>query len=298
MANFGDNTVTPVTLPSLRPGRPIAVGRQPVAVAVSPKGNLALVSNYEDGTVSPIALPALAVGSAVPVGQEPSAVLIAPNGATALVADFQTTTVTPVNLSSMAPGAAIGVGGNPTGIAAAPGSDVAYVSGGDSVTPVNLATLVPGAAINVGTTAEALAVAPGGATAWVCGANGALIHVDLAAGRVINGSTSETSRRPWSSPGPREQRGEPRRHRLPWAGSGGTTGGGPLLAVGGRLDHPERDLPSGAEAQSLVEADGPGIVTRRRAGRGRHPGRPPRRPRPGPGARRGPGRGAGRWPRR
>jgi DNA-binding beta-propeller fold protein YncE len=59
------------------------------------------------------------------------------------------------------------------------------VSGGDSVTPINVATQVVGAAIDVGTTAEALAVTPGGATAWVCGANGLLVHVELADGKVI-----------------------------------------------------------------------------------------------------------------
>ena len=68
VANFGDNTVTPLSLPSLRPGRPIAVGRQPVAVAISPKGNLALVSDYQDGTISPITLPGLTVGTPGPGG--------------------------------------------------------------------------------------------------------------------------------------------------------------------------------------------------------------------------------------
>ena len=37
------------------------------AIAVSPKGNLALVANYEDGTVSPISLPDLAVEASVVV---------------------------------------------------------------------------------------------------------------------------------------------------------------------------------------------------------------------------------------
>ena len=107
VANFGDNTVTPLSLPSpaARATRSPSDGsrwRWPSR----PKGDLALVSNYEDGSVSPIALPGLTVGPPVPAGLEPTAVFITPDGATALVADFQTSTVTPINLSTMAPGAA------------------------------------------------------------------------------------------------------------------------------------------------------------------------------------------------
>ena len=155
-----------------------------MAVAISPKGTLALVSNYQDGSLSPITLPSLTVGAPVAGGAGADRRLHHPGRAGALVADFQTSTVTPIDLSAMAPGPAIAVGGNPTGIAGAPSSGTAYVSGGDSVTPIDLADPVRRARpIDVGTTAEALAVAPGGTTAWVCGGDGTLVHVDLRTAR-------------------------------------------------------------------------------------------------------------------
>jgi DNA-binding beta-propeller fold protein YncE len=185
VANFGDNTVTPVSLPSLRVGRPIAVGREPVAIAVSPKGTVALVANYQDGSVSPISLPSLVAGAPIPAGAEPAALYITPDGSSGLVADFQTSQVIPITLATMTPAPAVAVGGNPTGIAGSPSSAFAYVSGGDSITPFNWQTRQAGTPFTTGTTAEALAIAPGGTTAWVCGGSGTLVHVNLATGTVL-----------------------------------------------------------------------------------------------------------------
>jgi DNA-binding beta-propeller fold protein YncE len=160
------------------------VGKQPVGVAVSPEGSLALVSNYADGTVSPISLPSLVAGSPIAAGQEPIALVFTPSGSTALVADFQTSTVTPIAVATATPGPEIAVTGNPTSIAALSTSTSVYVSGGDDVTPIDLRTGRAQTAIHVGTIAEGLALAPGGGTAWVAGIDGTLVQVDLQSRRV------------------------------------------------------------------------------------------------------------------
>jgi DNA-binding beta-propeller fold protein YncE len=179
VANFGDNTVTPVHLGAFTAGPTVAVGRQPVAIAFAPDGTVALVTNYEDGTVTPISLPGLTAGSPIPVGPEPSAVFVASDGTTALVAGFETSSVTAIALPSLAAGRTVPIGANPTGIAAATGSPIAWISAGDGITPIDIATLQVGNPISIGTPSECLAIAPGG-DPWVCNGDGALVQVDPA----------------------------------------------------------------------------------------------------------------------
>ena len=138
VANFGDDTVTEIHLPSLVVGPTVRVGRQPVAVAVTPDGQQALVVDFQDGTVTPVALPSLSAGAAVPVGPEPVAVFMPPSGTEALVADFPTSSLTRWPCPRSTSGPAIPLGANPTGIAAAPGGHQAWVSAGVGLTPVSL----------------------------------------------------------------------------------------------------------------------------------------------------------------
>ena len=74
--------MTPVDLGTWRAGKPIAVGTEPVAIAVS---------------------------------------VAASGAATAFVADYGSNTVTPIDVATLQPGAAIAVGPGPQTIAAAPG---------------------------------------------------------------------------------------------------------------------------------------------------------------------------------
>ena len=181
VANLGDNTVTPVSLPSLRSGAPIPVGAQPTAIAIAPNGSVALVTNFGDNTVTPISLPDLRAGAPIPTGLQPDAVAVTPDSKTALVANFQTSSVTPVLLSSMTAAASIAVGGNATGIAIRPQTQTAFVTGGNSLTPIDLATLQakPGLAVGAGATAVAMGA---GSTAWVTTDNGTVVPIDVATG--------------------------------------------------------------------------------------------------------------------
>src|ERR1035437_1702430 len=184
VANFGDNTITPVSLPSMKAGPPIPVGHQPGAVTISPNGKMAVVANYQDGTVTPIGLPRLLPMTPLPAGPEPDAVLIGPDNSSALVADFETTAVTAIDLSTMTVRKIIPVAGNPTGFALWKSTLIAYVSGGDSVTPLDLNDLDARTPLPVGTTAQGLALADNGRTAWVCGGNATLVPVNLVSGAI------------------------------------------------------------------------------------------------------------------
>jgi DNA-binding beta-propeller fold protein YncE len=50
------NTVTPVSAVTNKAGQPIKVGREPMAVAVTPDGKTAYVVNNGDGTVTPVSI--------------------------------------------------------------------------------------------------------------------------------------------------------------------------------------------------------------------------------------------------
>ena len=54
MANFGDNTVTPIDTATGTAGSPITVGSNPIAVAITPDGSTAYVANLTGNTVTPI----------------------------------------------------------------------------------------------------------------------------------------------------------------------------------------------------------------------------------------------------
>jgi len=58
LTNFGwpgtGDTVTPVNLATGQPGRPIKVGKDPVAITITPNGRIAYVSNGLSDTITPI----------------------------------------------------------------------------------------------------------------------------------------------------------------------------------------------------------------------------------------------------
>ena len=47
--------MTPIDVATSMPGKPIRVGRLPVAIAITPDGKTAYIVNKEGGTVTPIA---------------------------------------------------------------------------------------------------------------------------------------------------------------------------------------------------------------------------------------------------
>lgn len=188
VANFGDDTVTPVDLGTMHAESPIPVGPQPVALAVMPAGPgtpaTALVADFGGGTVTPIDLATMTPGPPVAVGTAPDAVAIQEHGSAtapvALVADFGSDQVTPVNLRTMAAMPAVAVGGNPTGIAVAP-DGTAWVVAGASLTPLPPGSPSAGTPVTLPGVGQAVAL-QGGTEAWIAEQAGSVVPVTLPAG--------------------------------------------------------------------------------------------------------------------
>ena len=104
MANLDSDSVTPVDLGTWRAGAPIAVGSEPVAIAVSvpPAGGAtAFVADHGSNTVTPIDVATMTAGAAIPVGPGPQTIAAAPGEV--LVGNFGNRTLTSID-PDVAPG--------------------------------------------------------------------------------------------------------------------------------------------------------------------------------------------------
>src|SRR5258708_3882873 len=127
VANLESTTVTPVDLGTWRAGPPIAVGAQPVAIAVSTASSgaaTAFVADFGANAVTPIDLSTRQPGAAIPVGPGPQAIAVA--AGEVLVGNFGNRSLTPINASTMRAGAAVALPLNPPGIAVAASGATAY----------------------------------------------------------------------------------------------------------------------------------------------------------------------------
>jgi YVTN family beta-propeller protein len=169
VVNSASGTVTPVNLVTRRAGKPIRVGADPRAIAITPSGRMAYVVNSGSGTVTPILTGTRRAEAPIRVGSDPQAIAIAPSGATAYVTNAGSDSVTPIHLSSGTAGTPIPVGSQPHAIAITPDGRTAFVLnwGGSSVTPVSLRSGRAGWPIRVGSYPFAISVAPDGAAAYV-----------------------------------------------------------------------------------------------------------------------------------
>ncbi len=194
VANLDSNTVTPVDLGTWRAGRPIPVGKQPVAIAVATPPTpatpsaattaTAFVADFGSKQVTPIALPALTPGAPIAVGSEPQAVAVAPGHV--LVGNFGDHTLTNIETTTVRPLSTVPLPLNPTGIAVSPSGATAYVCGGADVVTVGLGglTLAVGTPVALPGVAQGIALSRDGSTAWVTQQAGAIISVTLSSGAV------------------------------------------------------------------------------------------------------------------
>ncbi len=140
VVNSASSTVTPIDLATRRAGKPIKVGSDPEAIAISPDGAMAYVVNSGSGTVTPISTATRRAGKPIMVGPDPQAIAITPDGRFAYVTNMGSDSVTPINLATGTPGPAIAVGAMPRAVAITPDGRTAFVLnwGGASVTPIRL----------------------------------------------------------------------------------------------------------------------------------------------------------------
>jgi len=172
VANSG-GTVTPIGLTTHRPGKPIKVGANPQAIAITPDGSTAFVANYGSNTVTPISTAAGRPGPAVPVGQAPNSLAVTPGSTKVFVVGGDSDTVTAITAATGRAGRGIPVGYSPAAVAISPSGGTAYVVNtiSGTLTPVSTATGVAGHPIRTGiyTYPTAVGLTPSGATAVVVG---------------------------------------------------------------------------------------------------------------------------------
>jgi YVTN family beta-propeller protein len=169
VANSGSNSVTPIDTQTNAAGTTIAVGSNPIAVAITPDGATAYVANPGSNNVTPIDTATNTAGTAIAVGSNPLGIAITPDGATAYAVNQSSNSVTPIDTATNTAGTAIAVGSSPFGIAITPDGATAYVANqvSNSVTPIDTATNTAGTPIAVGSTPRGVAITPDGATAYV-----------------------------------------------------------------------------------------------------------------------------------
>jgi YVTN family beta-propeller protein len=169
VVNYASNSVTPVSLATRKAGRPIAVGADPTAIAITPDGRTAYVTNSGSDTVTPISTSTGKPGPAIPAGAYPKALAITPDGSTVYVLDWEGGAVTPIATATDKAGPQIRAGSFPSAIAITPDGATAYVVnyGSDTVTPIATATGTAGPPIPVGQAPNSIAITPNGKTAYV-----------------------------------------------------------------------------------------------------------------------------------
>jgi YVTN family beta-propeller protein len=162
-------TVTPVGLADRKAGRPIAVGREPQAIALSPDQRMAYVVNSGSDSVTPIQTGPRRRERAIAVGRNPQAIAITPDGRTAFVSNAGSDTVTPIDLRSGIPGVPITVGSDPSRLAMTPDGRTLYVLdwGGGTVTPIDVRTEHALTPIGVGSYPSSIAIDREGRHAYV-----------------------------------------------------------------------------------------------------------------------------------
>ncbi len=185
VANLDSNTVTPVDLGTWRAGAPIAVGTQPVAIAVSVAASgaaTAFVADAGANTVTPIDVATLQPGAAIPVGPTPQAIAATP--AAVLVGNFGNRTLTDIDPATLHAGNTVALPLNPTGIVVTASGTTAYVCGGNAMAAVTVAGLTVGPPVVLPDVAQGIALSTDGATAWVTQQAGSMIPITLADDKV------------------------------------------------------------------------------------------------------------------
>ena len=162
-------TVTPVGLVDRQAGRPITVGRQPQAIALSPDQRMAYVVNSGSDSVTPIETGPRRREPAIAVGRDPQAIAITPDGRTAFVSNAGSDTVTPIDLQSDVPGVPIPVGPDPHRLAITPDGRTLYVLdwGGHTVTPIDVRTERALTPIGVGSYPSSIVIGRNGRRVYV-----------------------------------------------------------------------------------------------------------------------------------
>jgi len=182
VANYFDNTITPVDPVTHAFGVPIPVGANPRDLVLSPDGRRVYVSDQSEQAVSVVNTDTESVEATVPVAGSPWGIRVTPDGKTIWVSLTSNNAVQPIDATSLVAGKPVPVGDQPGGLAITPNGALLLVANlrSNDVTPVDLRSQTPRDPIPVGAHPRNIAVAPDSRTAYVTnsGAN-SVTAIDL-----------------------------------------------------------------------------------------------------------------------
>jgi YVTN family beta-propeller protein len=182
VAAFDSETLVPIDTATDTAGTPIAVGRYPAGVAITPDGRTAYVASYFNDALTPVDTAGGTAATPIAVASED--VAIAPDGRTAWVTDGEA--VAPVAIPGGTISTPITVGKELRDLAVSPDGATVWVAVGQAneIVPVDIATGAVGTPLAAGPHPVALAITPDGKTAWVVDEemSGEVTPVDLSAG--------------------------------------------------------------------------------------------------------------------
>jgi YVTN family beta-propeller protein len=196
VAERDSNQVSMVNLATSKViGTPVAVGKKPVSVAITPDGRHAYVTNEAGKSVSVIETGLRRIVATVELGKEPFGIAITPDGKYAYVTDFADEEVSVISTQTNAVVKSIPVGDGPTGIAISPTGGFAYVAdhAQNVVEVINTETMaVSGPPIEVGEDPKGIEFTPAG-TAYVVDQGGEEVSAIDPLTRKVTGIELETA---------------------------------------------------------------------------------------------------------
>jgi YVTN family beta-propeller protein len=196
VAERDSNQVSMVNLATSKViGTPVAVGKKPVSVAITPDGRHAYVTNEAGKSVSVIETGLRRIVATVELGKEPFGIAITPDGKYAYVTDFADEEVSVISTQTNAVVKSIPVGDGPTGVAISPTGRFAYVAdhAQNVVEVINTETMAVSAPpIEVGEDPEGIEFTPAG-TAYVVDQGGEEVSAIDPLTRKVTGIELETA---------------------------------------------------------------------------------------------------------
>ena len=190
IANFVDGTVTAIDPRTRAFSAPIAVGRSPGGLALSPDGRHVYIANQGSANVSVIDAATNAVTATIAVGTTPAGIRVSPDGRTVWVANYGDGTAQAIDVATTVASAPVAVGPAPEGVAISPDSRTVYVvnNGNNTVTPIDARTRTAETPIPVGRRPLGIAISPDGSTLYISNMEGNSVSVV----RTLDGQTLAT----------------------------------------------------------------------------------------------------------
>ncbi len=175
--------VTPIDTATNTAGPPIAVGSEPVGIAITPDASTAYVANFASNSVTPIDTATNTAAPAIAVGSQPVGIAITPDGKTAYVTNRGGNSVTPIDTTTKTAGTPIPISvAFPFAIAITPDGRTLYVGGegNDAIAVIDTTTNTVVNVVSLTTPSASIAITPDGKTAYVVGFGGVVTPIDTA----------------------------------------------------------------------------------------------------------------------